>query len=157
MELFYKGGVNCKARALAVCEVSGGPSYDIPLLAESSAVAYRLDKARVDFGLLQYDRVEERELNLHNTGRVPLSFQVVKSLLSRPNVVEVVPGGGSVGAGEKQRLRVRVLPGRPEVVRETFQLQVGCWSIQLDLLLVFHATDGLALTAYNQLFLLTGY
>ncbi|KAL1499824.1 hypothetical protein AB1Y20_012509 [Prymnesium parvum] len=125
VELYYKGGINSKARAVALCEVAGGPSYELPLVAESATVSYRLDKNSLDFGLVQYDRVEEKEMYLQNTGRVPLAFQMINTMLSRSNVVEVVPSSGRVNAGEKQKLLVRVLPGLPEVIREVFQLQVA--------------------------------
>ena len=68
VELYYKGGINAKAKALALCEVLGGPLYELPLSAESSAVAYRLDRKELEFGMQPYDRVEEKEVFVHNLG-----------------------------------------------------------------------------------------
>lgn len=125
VELFFKGLINAKAKATALCEVRGGPTYELPLTAESSAVAYRIDRTLLDFGLQLYDRVEEKEVVLTNVGRVALSFSVHKTMLSRPNVIEVLPPRGTVIAGDKQKLIVRLLPGLPTKLREIFFLQVA--------------------------------
>ena len=62
MLLLFKGGVNGKARALALCEVKGGPEYELPLVAEASSVGFTLDKTALDFGMQMYNAVEEREV-----------------------------------------------------------------------------------------------
>jgi hydrocephalus-inducing protein len=90
-EVLYKGGIDCKAKALALCEVAGGPEYELPMVAESSAIVHRLDKTLIDFGLLQYDRVEDAEMYVFNTGKVPVTFSVLLASLSRSNVLEVLP------------------------------------------------------------------
>ena len=92
--LCSQGAINSKARALALCDVVGGPEYDMPLIAESASISYKLDKTSIDFGLQLYDRIEERELFLSNTGRVVLSFAVLKASLSRINVLEILPVSG---------------------------------------------------------------
>ena len=125
VEVTFKGTVHGKVAALALCHVIGGPTYNFPLTAESSAVSWKLDRNRLDFGLQNYDRVEEKEVLLSNTGRVALTFSADKSLLSRKNVIEILPSGGTVLAGEKQRLVIRVLPGLPEKLIETFYLQIA--------------------------------
>ena len=94
--LFCRGSNNATCRALALCDVAGGPEYELPLLAESSAIAYKLDKTLLDFGLQNYDHIEEKEVFIFNTGRVELDFEVVLSELSRTNVIEV-PAGFSLG------------------------------------------------------------
>ena len=62
---------------------------------------------------------------LHNTGKVATSFSVVRHTLSRCNVVEVLPAIGRVPPGEKTKLLVRLLPGLPMRIKETFLLQVA--------------------------------
>ena len=62
---------------------------------------------------------------LHNTGKVATSFSVVRHTLSRGNVVEVLPAIGRVPPGEKTKLLVRLLPGLPMRIKETFLLQVA--------------------------------
>ena len=125
VELLYKGGMFAKCRAVAQCHVVGGPTYELPLLAESSEVQYKLDRTRLDFGLLNYDKVEEKEIYLANTGRVAFSYTVNKTQLSRKNVVELLPPGGTINAGDKLKLLVRVLPGLPTKLTESIYLQVA--------------------------------
>ena len=67
--LLFKGGVNGKARALALCEVKGGPEYELPLVAEASSVGFTLDKTALDFGMQMYNAVEEREVP-RNSGAI---------------------------------------------------------------------------------------
>ena len=110
---------------MALCEVAGGPEYELPMVAESSAVVYKLDKTAVDFGLQQYDRIEDKEIFVFNTGKVPVTFAVLMASLSRSNVLEVLPGSGRIAAGDKQRLLVRLLPGMPTKLREAFHVQVA--------------------------------
>ena len=125
VEVTYRGTIHGKATALALCQVVGGPTYTFPLTAESSAVSWKLDRNRLDFGLQNYDRVEDKELLLTNTGRVGFTFSADKSHLSRKNVVEILPANGTVQAGDKQRIIIRVLPGLPEKLTETFHLQIA--------------------------------
>ena len=124
-EVLFKGGINAKAKALALCEVSGGPEYELPMQAESSGVQYKLSTNAIDFGLQEYHRVEEKELFVHNHGKVPVGFSVLKAALSRSNVLEVLPASGRISAGDKQRLLVRLLPGMPTKLREVFHVQVA--------------------------------
>ena len=124
-EILYKGGIDCKAKALALCEVAGGPEYELPMVAESSAIVYRLDKTLIDFGLQQYDRFEDTEMYVFNTGKVPVTFSVLLASLSRSNVLEVLPGSGRIAAGDKQRIAIRLLPGMPTKLREAFHIQVA--------------------------------
>ena len=125
VEVTYRGTSHGKLAALALCHVVGGPTYSFPLTAESSAVSWKLDRNRLDFGPQNYDRVEERDLLLSNTGRVAFTYSADKSKLSRKNVVEILPPTGCIQAGEKQRIIVRVLPGLPEQLSETFYLQIA--------------------------------
>ena len=62
---------------------------------------------------------------MSNTGRVAFTYSADRSQLSRKNVVEILPAKGIVQAGDKQRILVRVLPGLPEQLTETFHLQIA--------------------------------
>ena len=142
VELTYKGSIKAKSKALALCSVVGGPTYSLPMAAESSDINYKLtcpigtststtrDNCRVDFGLQNYDRVEEKEIYLQNTGKVLLQYSVDKSCLSRTNVVEVLPASGNIQAGGQQKILVRCLPGLPEKLTETFHLQIAHFPLE---------------------------
>ena len=70
---------------------SPSPNPNPTQVAESSAITYRLDKTLIDFGLQQYDRFEDTEMHVFNTGKVPVTFSVLLASLSRSNVLEVLP------------------------------------------------------------------
>ncbi|KAK9824158.1 hypothetical protein WJX72_008157 [[Myrmecia] bisecta] len=114
-----------KAAAVAICEVEGGPTYSVPLSAESSSIKYSVEPGQLDVGLVPYDRMTEKEVVLQNQGRVPFLYKVNTSGLSRPDIVEVSPASGSVGPGQKETIRFRVTIGVPERMRETVVFEVA--------------------------------
>lgn len=60
--------------AIALCQVEGGPEYEVQLKGQASKLEYKLDKTELDFGDVLFNAVLEREIYLHNTGRVPYHF-----------------------------------------------------------------------------------
>ena len=91
----------------------GRPTYQLPLTAESSDVKYELDTRHLDFGMKPYDRVEGLGMFLKNTGRVAINWSVVKDMLSRKNVVEVLPSGGKVPPGSRCSCSCACFPASP--------------------------------------------
>lgn len=47
----FLGHADISAHALALCEVEGGPTYEITLMGQASSVSYILDTNEIDFGL----------------------------------------------------------------------------------------------------------
>ncbi|GBG78218.1 hypothetical protein CBR_g26251 [Chara braunii] len=70
MEFTYHALEGCRARTLAVCEVEGGPAYEIPVQAESGAIEYTWDKHLLDFGHVLFNKPIDTDLYLANTGKV---------------------------------------------------------------------------------------
>lgn len=98
----FLGHADISTHVLALCEVEGGPTYEITLKGQASFVSYTLDTNDIDFGLqvtthfhhyrirmnsaeicvngrfcsvLQlFDHVAEAELILKNTGKVGFDF-----------------------------------------------------------------------------------
>eukprot|EP01065_Artemidia_motanka_P026772 TRINITY_DN32019_c0_g1_i1.p1 TRINITY_DN32019_c0_g1~~TRINITY_DN32019_c0_g1_i1.p1 ORF type:complete len:3749 (+),score=1074.75 TRINITY_DN32019_c0_g1_i1:85-11331(+) len=125
VEFVFHAQSAVRARAQAVLLVEGGPEYPVLLAGEASTVHFRLDKSALDFGAIQYDRHEERDVSLHNLGKVAFAFQVDLSGLRRRGVVDVFPQQGQVKAGDKMRLVVRFCPQVPDLVDDCFQIQVA--------------------------------
>eukprot|EP00756_Hemistasia_phaeocysticola_P037141 Hpha_TRINITY_DN16680_c2_g2::TRINITY_DN16680_c2_g2_i1::g.182314::m.182314/K17570/HYDIN; hydrocephalus-inducing protein len=125
VEFVFHAQSAVRAKAQAVLLVDGGPEYPMSLAGEASTVHFRLDRSALDFGAIPYDRHDDKEVLLHNMGRVSFSFQVDLSGLKRKGVVEVVPLHGHVKAGEKQKLVVRFCPRVPDLVDDCFQVQVS--------------------------------
>lgn len=124
VEFVFYGNVDSKVSGLAVCEVVGGPEYEIALIGEASSVAYRLDQTELDFGPKDMGSVESREIMLFNTGRVAFEFTVDLKMISQP-VVTVSPLTGKLNAGDKQKVTVTLEAKLPSKIKEQFQLAVA--------------------------------
>ena len=62
----------------------------------------------IDIGAVLFDRASEREVSIHNKGRVQFPFEVDTSALSRPSVCDVSPRTGVVLPGQHAVLKLKV-------------------------------------------------
>ncbi|EGB10058.1 hypothetical protein AURANDRAFT_62593 [Aureococcus anophagefferens] len=144
VDFIYYGHAGRKFKGTCLCEVEGGPEYNIVLLGEASTVGYKLDRASLDFGNVLYTKSEDLEFNIVNTGKVafPFTISLGKSLDlagllakrdddeppavgSASDVLEVHPTTGRVAANDKQTIVVRLKPGLPETFRENLVIEVA--------------------------------
>ncbi|NXC39739.1 HYDIN protein, partial [Penelope pileata] len=126
----FFGHTSLVAHVTALCEVQGGPTYEVTLSGEASLISYHLDITEIDCGLQLFNEVTEAELTLQNSGKVGFQYQVLSPSLAPadsplPGVPLVLPSTGYVGPGKEQVLKVFLLPGVPGVFCRTFQIQVG--------------------------------
>ncbi len=110
---------------LALCQVSGGPKYEVQLKGETSAVSFTIDSNEIDFGLVPYFSTEQREITLSNTGKVLFSYEFDTTTVTIPNRIELFPSSGRIKANERQKIVLRFLPGVPEEIRENVSLFIG--------------------------------
>uniref|UniRef100_H2XZ27 Hydin adenylate kinase-like domain-containing protein n=1 Tax=Ciona intestinalis TaxID=7719 RepID=H2XZ27_CIOIN len=124
----YYGHADVSCNARAVCEVQGGPKYDVKLEGEASLIEYKFDRADVDcLGTQMFDQVAVGELRLENTGRVGFNFVGLAGLGRSgpsPGVPVLKPSSGHVPAFSDTTL-VLYLPGIPEHVHKSIQIQVA--------------------------------
>ena len=124
---FAYGGF--KAECEAVLEVEGGPYCNVKLSGESSTIQYTVEPRELELGQQLYDRTVEREIVLWNQGRVAIQYDVNTLSLSRPGVVVVLPTKyglpGTLPAGQKETLRLKVRPGIPEMLNEVLLFEIG--------------------------------
>ena len=125
VEFVFFGHADRHFSGLAVARVEGGPQYEVHLRGAASTLGYRLDRAALDFGRIQFDGSDQREFYIHNTGRVEYSFAVRGDLLSRAEVLHVSPASGTVPAGSKQRITVVMRPHVPGPVEEFLVVEVA--------------------------------
>ncbi|XP_008833211.1 hydrocephalus-inducing protein homolog [Nannospalax galili] len=126
---FY-GHCNIIAQAKALCEVEGGPTYEIILKGEASLVNYSFNTKDINYGLQLFDHITEREITLKNIGKVDFEFKVLTNYQSSPqNLLPgeplILPLSGFVSSNNEQVLRVFYLPGIPEVFQRSFQIQIA--------------------------------
>lgn len=62
----------------------------------------------VDVGPVLFDRASDREVSIHNKGRVQFLYEVDTGALSRPSVCDVSPKTGSVLPGQHAVLKLKV-------------------------------------------------
>nr|XP_025867468.1 hydrocephalus-inducing protein homolog [Vulpes vulpes] len=126
---FY-GHCDIIAQAKALCEVEGGPTYEILLRGEASLVNYSFDTKDINYGLQLFNHVTENEITLKNTGKVGFEFKVLTDHLSSPDnllpgVPLILPLSGFIRSNEEQVLKVYYLPGVPEIFQRSFQIQIA--------------------------------
>ncbi|XP_030621187.1 hydrocephalus-inducing protein homolog [Chanos chanos] len=127
----FFGHVGISSQVLALCEVEGGPAYEVLLRGEASQVTYTLDTTDINFGMQLFDSVAEAEITLRNTGKVGFDFtallgeQKIDSESLSPGQPLVIPKMGHIEANSEMKLSVYYIPGVPEVFQTTFKLQVA--------------------------------
>ncbi|KAJ7312066.1 hypothetical protein JRQ81_006401 [Phrynocephalus forsythii] len=130
MSFTFYGHPDIVACVKALCEVEGGPSYEVLLRGEASVVSYTFDRKEIDYGLQLFDHISIAEITLRNTGKVGFEYSVLDTTLASadsppPGVPLALPACGSIESGQEQRLKLYYLPGVPEVFHRTFQIQVA--------------------------------
>lgn len=125
VEVSFYAHPNYRCKCVAVCEVEGGPDYELVLEAESSLIKYTLDRTSIDFGAQPFGRAIDREFTLHNSGRVPVDFKLDLSGVNKASHLHVGPVKGHVAAGERQRFLVRFVPPVPDKFVERFTVEVA--------------------------------
>lgn len=87
----------------------------------------------VNLGPVLFDRASEKEVSIHNKGRVQFPFEVDTSALSRPSVCDVSPKTGVVLPGQHAVLKLKVYncPCRgPSAVSVDIQNPIECcWGL----------------------------
>lgn len=124
IEFIFNGGENKLSRVNALCSVKDGPVYRVAIHGEANQVQYRLEKNVLDFGTLPLDAVGQRELVLHNTGKVPFTFSIRLESAYLRDMLLINPMSGIVSGSSRSKIVVQFLPGIPEAINEHFQLNI---------------------------------
>ena len=115
-----------KLQSLAMCEVEGGPSYESEFVAESSVIKFAVEPQLIELGHMAYNRVVDKEVVVVNQGKVPFSFRVNLDTLSRGSVVADCSSlGGTIAAGGREILKLKVTPGIPDKIDEIIAVEVA--------------------------------
>eukprot|EP01060_Flectonema_neradi_P033529 TRINITY_DN5651_c0_g1_i4.p1 TRINITY_DN5651_c0_g1~~TRINITY_DN5651_c0_g1_i4.p1 ORF type:complete len:4653 (+),score=840.28 TRINITY_DN5651_c0_g1_i4:145-14103(+) len=125
VEVIYYSQSTKRASATASLIVDGGPDYTVNLEGEACNIHFRFDKTTLDFGLVSYERSCEKELVLHNSGKVSFTYTVDSSQFSPAGALEVSPPTGTVKGGDKAKLLVKLHPKMPKKVDDVFLIHVA--------------------------------
>nr|KAJ3422703.1 hypothetical protein HK105_006819 [Polyrhizophydium stewartii] len=126
VEVYFYGQVGRSFQIKALCDVAGGPKYEVALLGEASTVEFAFDKTTLSFGTMSYQSMAEQEIVLSNTGQVHFDYSVIV-LPSVPLAAKIVvtPSQGSIPPKGRQRILVRFCPCVPEAVNDRFFIQIA--------------------------------
>ncbi|KAJ3029566.1 UNVERIFIED_CONTAM: hypothetical protein HDU68_011780 [Siphonaria sp. JEL0065] len=126
VEVSFYGHPNSSFSATAMCDVSGGPKYELFLKGEASIVDYSFDRQSLDFGTRMYQDIVEQELNITNTGNVTFDYNtIIFPASSLWQKIMVSPSTGTIAPHGKQKISVRFCSCVPEVVDECFYIQIA--------------------------------
>jgi hypothetical protein len=126
VKVYMYGVYSGTFQSKAMCDVSGGPKYEIVLQGQSSEYAYTIDTTQLNFGMLSYQAIVEQDIVLSNNGQVNFDFVVTipkESWLINSSLI--IPSSGVVKAGERQKLNIRFCPCVPDNFEEAFYIKVG--------------------------------
>ncbi|XP_039242730.1 LOW QUALITY PROTEIN: hydrocephalus-inducing protein-like, partial [Pipra filicauda] len=126
----FFGHADIIAHVTALCQVEGGPTYEVELRGETSVLTYHLSVKEIDFGLQLFNEVLKAEVTLQNDGKIEFTYVVQSPSTGTadnplPGVLAVLPNTASIEPGKEQVLKLYYLPGMPGVFCRTFQVQVG--------------------------------
>ncbi|XP_071973078.1 hydrocephalus-inducing protein homolog isoform X2 [Engystomops pustulosus] len=130
MSFTFYGHSHISAAARAVCEVFGGPTYEVTLHGEASLVSYDLSTREIDCGVQTFDQVAETQIFLKNTGKVSFPYTVLNQTTHSqqcpyPGEPHVQPLTGLIPAGGEEVLKVTYFPGVPEMFQHFIYLQLA--------------------------------
>lgn len=126
----FTGHSNVLASCKAVCEVEGGPQYELNIKGKSSYVEFNFSEVDIDFDKVLFDCLCERDITLSNRGTVGFTFctddsvaVTTQDLVSE--VICVYPNKGFLPANSEITLKIGFIPGVPEHFRHSFHIKIG--------------------------------
>ncbi|KAJ3023439.1 hypothetical protein HKX48_003133 [Thoreauomyces humboldtii] len=110
IEATFAGHVCGKFNAVAICDVSGGPKYEVFMRGDVAIFEYQLDRQTVDFGIQPYQDVVEQAVTLINAGRVSFDFSaLLLPLSSLQRKVTLSPASGTLSPKSRQKISIEPL------------------------------------------------
>ncbi len=126
--IVFKAHQDINALCRAVCEVDGGPQYELNVSGSSADVRYTVSSETIKFGKVMFDSLAERQFTLKNNSLVPFDFSVIGGIkdLAAINHDEffISPTHGHLRAFEEVKITVIYLPGFPHNFEKAFSLIV---------------------------------
>ncbi|CAG5085222.1 Oidioi.mRNA.OKI2018_I69.PAR.g10844.t1.cds [Oikopleura dioica] len=127
--ILFNGHQDINALCRAVCEVDGGPQYELNIAGASADVRYSVSSETIKFGKVMFDSLAERQFTLKNTSLVPFDFSLLGGIkdLSAINHDEffISPTHGHLGSFEEAKITIIYLPGFPHNFEKAFSLIVA--------------------------------
>ncbi|XP_047205151.1 hydrocephalus-inducing protein homolog isoform X6 [Girardinichthys multiradiatus] len=125
---YFFGHENISRAVVAQCSVEDGPTYDVQVRGEASAICYSLESTHLDFGSQLFHCVGEVEMCVRNSGKVGFEFSIIQLPSAEEDEGFDEDEGAPMKAGNegrdtqqlkgnsKQQERPRIRPGLPKVI-----------------------------------------
>ena len=115
VEYVFYGVPNQVFKTTAICQVEGGPEYEVKLEGEASNINYRLNIHHhnnfIDFGEIPFSCWTHRDFIVENLGQVPFEFQIKMDNIIRKGLIQVNPQMGKIAGRDKSKIQVAFCPG----------------------------------------------
>ncbi|KAI9002678.1 hypothetical protein BC832DRAFT_104056 [Gaertneriomyces semiglobifer] len=125
LAIFY-GHLTGKFHSRALCDVTGGPNYEVRLHGEVSRLDFQFDRLHIDFGTRLYQEITDQEVILSNTGRVSFDYNISlregSALMQR---IAVYPSSGTIVPQSRQKITVRCCVAVPGTIDDSFFVKIA--------------------------------
>ncbi|KAK9837393.1 hypothetical protein WJX84_007955, partial [Apatococcus fuscideae] len=112
------------AKAVAVCEVEHGPTYEVALSAATGNISFEVQEATMEFGPVPYDDVSQLNIVLRSTGLVPFRFYAELDAPGDPAYCSLYPRQGDLAHGGYCIMSLKIRPGAPRKLEGTVSILV---------------------------------
>jgi hydrocephalus-inducing protein len=92
----------------SVTGATAAAAMQVTMSGEANNIKYTIEPQLFDVGIQLFDRSVDRELLIHNQGKVPFSYSINLLLLSLPGIVEAHPTSGRIAAGARESIKLKV-------------------------------------------------
>ncbi|CAG5111155.1 Oidioi.mRNA.OKI2018_I69.chr2.g5489.t1.cds [Oikopleura dioica] len=127
--ILFNGHQDINALCRAVCEVDGGPQYELNIAGASADVRYSVSSETIKFREVMFDSLAERQFTLKNTSFVPFDFCLlggIKDLSAINHEFFISPfHGHHLGSLRVLKITIIYLPGFPHNFEKAFSLIVA--------------------------------
>ncbi|KAI8909684.1 hypothetical protein EDD86DRAFT_206048, partial [Gorgonomyces haynaldii] len=126
VEVYFYGQPGQNFNQKILCDVVGGPKYELDLQGEASKFEFHFDSTVADFGVIPYQTTVEREITLYNDGLVTFDFKVI--IFPHSNLYEkimIFPANGTISPKQSETLTLRFCSIVPERVHDQFYIQIA--------------------------------
>jgi hydrocephalus-inducing protein len=127
IEFVFFGFPELVAKATALCEVEGGPVYDLQLIGSAAQPGYQISSTDLDFGFQRMAELATRPVTITNSGSVDFDWDVDLSRVPAHFVpmLRIVPASGVIKAGSSARIDFQLLAILPTNVSMQVVLKLG--------------------------------
>ena len=127
IEFVFFGFPDLVAKAVALCEVEGGPVYDVQLMGCAAQPGYQISSTELDYGNQRLGENLTRSITVTNSGSVDFDWDV--NLLRIPAhfipMIRIYPSSGTIKAGSNTKIDVQLLAILPTEISLQVVLRLG--------------------------------